>query len=303
MEPLHQPVLLEKESAQQEILKEAINTDVRNLMGDFLAHRQHTCVSFTECWKRADFSLIFVARPNEIPYGWFMDCLFDAGLELLNEAVRDSSRPVAIGSVLLLWFLHQSQPGEQRIAVSKRSWSHLVAITELSEGFEEVQKIIGMLKGLGAFKFVAMTASEILAAHGDYCLRLEERQNPKEAASQAEMDLAGLECDLVRASGSLVENSLGIQLAEQGYAQKREVVGDFARTEVSRDLAQNQRDWASTFGAVDSKALRGFTSAKGKGSRRATVQEPYQRSHTAPPVHSVAPPEYLISTEHMPSLF
>jgi hypothetical protein len=252
-----------------------------------------------------------------------VDALFDECLEAIMEYFNIDTGMV-MGALFLLFCLYQSQPGHQKISVSKRVWTHLAAIDKAcldDSALIEGHKILGALVRLKAFSFVAMTQREIAEAHRTNNERLqEERGSPADVAKQMEVDLDSLECNIVRAPESLIENSFDLQLAEQDFFEEKEKLTlrcddpGVVKSGLSRDLAQAQRDWAATFGAVDVFTRRntsvlpsGFKSgnngAASHRARRATLQEPLQRSQTAPLPTNADTPEYMISAEHMPSLF
>lgn len=264
-----------------------------------------------------------MSKPDEIAYEWFMDALFDECLEVIMEYFNIDTGMV-MGALFLLFCLFQSQVGHQKISVSKRVWTHLAAIDKAcleDPTLIEGHKILGALVGLKAFTFVAMTQREIAETHSKNNERLlEERGNPTDISNQIEVDLDSLECTIVRAPENLVDNAFDLQLAEQSFFDEKEKLSmryadpGFVKSGLSRDLAQVQRDWAATFGAVDVYTRRnspglpaGFKSgnngAAGYRARRATLQEPFQRPQTAPLPTTTGTPEYMISAEHMPSLF
>lgn len=324
METSDLPVIYpQAESSLQDSFRTHIHQDVFMILSDFLTQRERDFKAFKEVWHRLDFQLIHVSKPDEIAYEWFMDALFDECLETIMEYFNIDTGMV-MGALYLLFCLYQSQVGHQKISVSKRVWTHLVAIDKAcleDESLTEGHKILGVLVSLKAFTFVALTPREISEAHRKNNERLlEERGNPADISKQIEVDLDSLECNIVRAPESLFETSFDLQNIEESFFDEKEKLSSryadpgFVKSGLSRDLAQVQRDWAATFGAVDVYARRntavlpvGFKSgnngAAGYKARRATLQEPFQRPQTAPLPTTSEPPEYMISAEHMPSLF
>lgn len=315
-------LLIPVESELQQGFRAAFQQDASRILSEFLSQRDHSLATMLACWSRLDFELVHTCRPDSVTYDWFMDVLFDTCLEVVVEAEGSSDRTRARAAIFLMYGLWASQPGQKQIWVSARVWDRLVAMDRADA---QVHAVLGSLVHREAFAHVAMTAWEIAEAgrRNHERLALQQSGHGLRGAGQAAEKLLGelsaLESDMAQMQSSLLENAFDLRQAEDQYARVRSrLATSTLRADVSKDLAQSQHDWSATFlpllhgsGEASAQPSRrgtasvlgtGLSQAAGKRARRATVQEPFERPQTAPPP-TLDTPEYLISPEHMPSLF
>lgn len=320
-------LLIPVETEIQQGFRAAFEEDFTRIVSEFQSQPHRNLAIMQACWQRLDFELVHACRPDGITYDWFMDAIFDTCLEAVRQGVERNDRQRARAAIFLLYALWSSQPGQKQIWVSFPIWNHLVA---MDHGDEEVHQVLGSLVHQDAFAFVYMTTFEIAEAG----LRNQERISiqsglgipgaPK-AAEKIASELSALDSDMAQMQSSLLENAFDLRQAEEEYARVRSrLAAPGLRVDVTKDLAQSQHDWSSTFApllnlsketseAASRPSRRGTASVSpwiglpgsapaAKKARRATVQEPLERPQTAPPP-TLDAPEYLISPEHMPSLF
>lgn len=70
-------ILVRSESEVETRLRHTVNADLSMILANFACHQPGTFATFKACWDRLDFVLVHVARPEDIPYDWYMCCLFD----------------------------------------------------------------------------------------------------------------------------------------------------------------------------------------------------------------------------------
>lgn len=208
----------------------------------------------------------------------------------------------------LLYFLHQTQPFSHPIHLSLRKWDLFLEVCKQSE---ELRAIWCILQEQDGLCLTAMTRKEVLDSYAAYLLRQQEDANPVDLFRSVEKDLTSLQQSF-SSSRTLIEPDYLKELGclESEYARAKHAVEPFvnetvslAKPDLSKDLSQSQRDWASKI--LD---IGGEVNGKRKFSqRRSTITEVPTRPSTAPPIteapsRTATPPDYIIHAEHMPSL-
>ncbi len=297
------------ESDLEKTFRTSIQKDINSILTEYISSSSSTTFSeFNRIWEKTNFGLILCMRPDELPYDWFMDCLFDETIEAIMATESDD---VLLGAIFLLYHLHQAQLENHPISASRRVWMKLVELDGLSKKqikLTEIHCILGTLVHTKAFSFVAMTKKETALAHEAFINQQETCSTTDDYTVVIQNELDKLEKKIKdEQNHTFIESPTILEQAERMYVKEKARVVPLVqdptscsliKADLSKDLLQTQRDLISTAQIAQSKWLSETRASKAK-ARRPTVPN---RPATASP-STTATPDYIISADHMPSLF
>lgn len=317
------PMHFIEESKEEQSARHCIIQDIGQILAMFVAKRINTFAGFKACWDQLDFSLIHGVKPEELTRAWYYECIFD---EVIGQLFVTDSLIWRCGVIYLAYLLHQSQPlGVQRfpIFVSEQSWKIIIALwrssLKESNNLEDLKKILAILKGQNGFCIKAMTRKQSIEAYKSHKHQLLEESNPTEALVEIDKELQRLRQVIDESFSGIPGRTQteGLQSMEDTYVREKDAVAyafseqhklNLIRRNLSKDFGQAQVDWERlrTEDEIGKQSKKRKTSgrvspvnsqASSTKGRRSTLQEPFTRPSTAPPMSNI-----MNNVEDMPPI-
>ncbi|XP_054706966.1 uncharacterized protein LOC129216775 [Uloborus diversus] len=107
-------------------------TDAKKLVGAFVAKNNSDFTVFADVWKKQNFSMVFLGRPNEKELLEFSRRILQITMELFYDSKADETK---VGYLFLLYGLVRYQPINPPIKarVTLEHWEHIEKLRDDAE--------------------------------------------------------------------------------------------------------------------------------------------------------------------------